>query len=454
MARLRLSLTIPGAVSLGAYEGGALAALIVAIKALPPDTVVVDTLGAASAGSITGLLTARALLRRVDPFTLLSDAWVNNVSFKALKTHRTASPLSAAALSAMAEKVLAAGSLPEDDPGTPQSAPIRLSFALGSLAGLDYSITGLAPNSDVAASTFLDFYSATFDQGTTDNQYIAGAQAAIGSGSNALGFPPKRLDRDRAHFTFSNGPVDAPADGRYWYTDGGTVDNEPLGRSIDDAQAIATNDRRLFLLVHPNPTPPTAQPPAVWGGDEPQPSWLKTLTHAFSMNHAQTIFGDLQRIEQINARLAAVEAAFPDPATQARVLEACGLTDKQRLDVEVVSPLLGPDQSVPPAQQLAGSFLFHFGGFFDVTYRQSDFVLGYRNMAQWLRTRLPAYVPGVDPTPAFQAVDARLDAVPWKDVHKAGASLGSLSLGNKLSFVGLLLHTVRVALHDLRTGGA
>jgi predicted acylesterase/phospholipase RssA len=454
MARLRLSLTIPGAVSLGAYEGGALAALIIAIKALPADTVVVDTIGAASAGSITGLLTARGLLRRVDPLTLLSDAWVNNVSFKALKTHQTASPLSAAALTAMAEKVLAPGSLPEDDPGTPQASPIRISFALGSLAGLDYSIHGLAPDSVVDASTFLDFYGVTFDPQTTDDQFLAGAQAAIASGSNALGFPPKRLDRDRAHFTFSDGPVDAPEDGRFWYTDGGTVDNEPLGRSIDDAQAITTDDRRLFLLVHPNSAQPTTQPPPVWGGDEPQPGWLKTLTHAFSMNHAQTIFGDIQRIEQVNARLAAIEAAFPDPAIQARVRAACGLGDKQRLEVEVVSPLLGPNGSVPPSEQLAGAFLFHFGGFFDISYRQSDFVLGYRNMAEWLRTRLPTFLPEVDPAVAIEAVDARLDAVPWKDVHEGGATLQSLSWRNKLSFVGLLLHTARVALHDLRTGGA
>src|ERR1035438_4545879 len=34
MSKLRLSLTIPGAVSLGAYEGGALAALILAARTL------------------------------------------------------------------------------------------------------------------------------------------------------------------------------------------------------------------------------------------------------------------------------------------------------------------------------------------------------------------------------------------------------------------------------------
>jgi hypothetical protein len=91
-SRLRLSLTIPGAVSLGAYEGGALAALIVAAKTLGEDKIVIDSIASASAGSITGLLTARSLLRSVDPISLLASTWVNNVSIEAMKTHSTEAP--------------------------------------------------------------------------------------------------------------------------------------------------------------------------------------------------------------------------------------------------------------------------------------------------------------------------------------------------------------------------
>jgi predicted acylesterase/phospholipase RssA len=58
MSKLRLSLTIPGAVSLGAYEGGALAALILAARTLGEENVLIDTIASASAGSITALLTA------------------------------------------------------------------------------------------------------------------------------------------------------------------------------------------------------------------------------------------------------------------------------------------------------------------------------------------------------------------------------------------------------------
>ena len=78
MPKLRLSLTIPGAVSLGAYEGGALAALILAARTLGEENVLIDTIASASAGSITALLTARALLRGCSPTDLLGAAWVES----------------------------------------------------------------------------------------------------------------------------------------------------------------------------------------------------------------------------------------------------------------------------------------------------------------------------------------------------------------------------------------
>ena len=89
MARLRISLTLPGAVSLGAYEGGALAALLLACQKLGEQVVVIYSMASASAGSITGLLSARALLRAADPIKLLTRAWVEGVSLEARKTHST-----------------------------------------------------------------------------------------------------------------------------------------------------------------------------------------------------------------------------------------------------------------------------------------------------------------------------------------------------------------------------
>jgi hypothetical protein len=53
MEQIRIALTISGAVSLGAYEGGALAALVAAAQALSRDgepPLRIDAIGGASAG--------------------------------------------------------------------------------------------------------------------------------------------------------------------------------------------------------------------------------------------------------------------------------------------------------------------------------------------------------------------------------------------------------------------
>src|SRR5581483_12277056 len=225
VAKLRLSLTIPGAVSLGAYEGGVLAALVVAAQTLGEETILIDTIASASAGSITGLLTSKALLRGCDPVALLSQAWVENVSFKALRSDSTTSPLSSAALDAMANQVLGEGGVPEGDPSTWQSEPITLSMAVNTLAGFTYEIANLTRDTSVSASTFLDFYTVTLDKTASSWVYLTHAQGAIASGSNDMGFPPKLLDRKADEAAYEEAGLEGfPADGKIWYTDGGTVD--------------------------------------------------------------------------------------------------------------------------------------------------------------------------------------------------------------------------------------
>src|SRR5271166_202035 len=113
MAKLRVALTIPGAVSLGAYQGGALAALLVAARALGEEVLVIDAIASASAGSVSAVLVARSLLRGVDPVGLLAAVWVGQVSMAALKTHSSKSPLSPTALTTIARRVLGEGGLPE-----------------------------------------------------------------------------------------------------------------------------------------------------------------------------------------------------------------------------------------------------------------------------------------------------------------------------------------------------
>lgn len=519
MAKLRLSLTLPGAVSLGAYEGGALAALLVAVQELGESNVVVDSIACASAGSMTGLLAAGALLRGADPIKLFTEAWVKKPSIKAMMRHpSTDSPLSSDACSAIAHDVLGAMDEADGPYTTRQREPILLSMALTSLAGLTYTLPTVARETPVQASTYLDWYSTKLTHHQEPNDYVDLAERAIASGSNPIGFPPKKLDRSKDRAAYEAAGLEGfPADGLFWYSDGGAVDNEPIGRTIDLAaevrKEVGKDDPRLFLLIHPDPAAPSPGY-TMWSGDAPLPPWLRAAARAFSISRTQSIYEDLKRLEKVNSRLqwsntvagaiaaavdgAALAVGLSDeqakqlqahlaskttqalddirakrrsvedvahraprdvhpapkefPALLATLMQAAtGLEDKHTITVEVVSPTIDPEVAEPPAKQLAGAFLFHFGGFFDVRFRQNDFALGYRNMQYWLVNCLAYYLPDVDLTTALKVVDSRYQDLGWNDVDCAGAQFRNLSTGEKKKAVRLAAHIAHVIGHDLHS---
>jgi hypothetical protein len=423
----------------------------------------------------------------------------------------------------MATKVLGADGVPEGPPDSWQQEPVRLSMALASLAGLTYQLPDLVRKTTMDVSTFLDFYTVTLTNDLDSDDYVTHAEAAIASGSNAIGFPPKRLDRSADRSTYETAGLQGfPADGLFWYTDGGTVDNEPLGRTIDLAQDIGSDDRRLFLLIHPDPSFPPTTPSTVWGGDAPLPPWVRTATHVLSMGNAQSIYEDLKQLQKTNSRLQWIDTVATsvcsgletglagagvsdDAADQVRgalttalaaalgqlrrdqadvarragratgegadddapahepadvlglldtlVRAASGFEGRKAATVEVVSPVIDPSVTAPPAEQLAGAFFFHFGGFFDEKFRQSDFALGYRNMHYWLGHELGGYLPGVDLGPALQKVQAAYDALGWDKVRHGGAHVKDLSLEEKAELAELALQLGRVVGHDALHGG-
>ena len=520
MSKLRLTLTIPGAVSLGSYEGGALAALVLAARSLGEENILIDSIAAASAGSITALLTARALLRGCNPTDLLKAAWVESASLDKMKTRSTQSPLSSGALVAMASDLLGPQGIQDGPPEVPrQKHAITISMALASLAGLNYTLPRLSGREPVQASTYLDFYTITLTERDEASVYVTYADGAIASGSNAMGFPPTRLDRSAERQQYTDAGLEGfPADGKFWYTDGGTVDNEPLGRAIDLASDIASDDDRVYLLIHPDPGAPSADMAKVFGGDAPTPPWVRTATHTLSMTSAQSIYDDLRTLEKTNSHLAwvrtigpalrdglehglAASGLPPDKCDEVRAQVAAALTDaldhvrSEQKDiesqgkraaksrpaasggdyadaaarlveaasglegrdaalVEIVSPALGAAPGESPSTLLAGAFMFHFGGFIDVEFRQSDFALGYRNMAYWLEHSLGAYLPGVNLAPALKSVRQAYVELGWDHIRRGGATLKSLHFGQKMGLVGLGGHIAHVVEHDVRTGGA
>ena len=81
--QLRISVTVSGGAALGAYEAGAMAALLSGVQCFledGDDRIRVDAVGGASAGAIVALLAAHVLTEGLDPVEVLHAAWVEMVS--------------------------------------------------------------------------------------------------------------------------------------------------------------------------------------------------------------------------------------------------------------------------------------------------------------------------------------------------------------------------------------
>src|SRR3989442_12681358 len=132
--QLRIGVTISGAIALGAFEGGALAALLAAAQRVNEhdgDALRIDAMAGASAGSITALLAARTLLAGLGPIDVMYGAWVIAPQLETLRDAGD-SPLSVAHTRSEAEQLLAG----EEQPERAQSSAIRINMALGCLRGL------------------------------------------------------------------------------------------------------------------------------------------------------------------------------------------------------------------------------------------------------------------------------------------------------------------------------
>lgn len=514
--QLRLSLTTSGAVALGAYEAGALAGLIYAVRPFvggEDARVRIDAIGGASAGSITALLAARALLDGFDPREIMQTAWVRDTGLGNLRGQNTAAPLSVEQLRQLAASLLA----PAGQRATQrQATPVNLSFTLACLRGLDYQLPALHARRPVLATTYVDFFTRRLEPGTPVDHLVrpdhaSPVDAALASAANPLGFPPVRLDRQADRDAYRD-VVNFPRSEQMWYTDGGTLDNEPLGRTLDltnDLDRGQTGFNRLQLLIHPHPTgAPTND---AWADPQRQPRWLETWLRAASLQRTQSVFADLKQVEKTNSRLAwandltetlgpvldrlpdeargqvrsalaetvarmrgqqnqlrhhAADAAQAEPAAidpertpsellREAVSTAARVGGKTDTDVEVISPLILPEaQSIPVEQLLSGEFLFHFGGFLDENLRQADFDLGYRSTLQWLTAGGLTGERRLTDTEARTALTAATDAYqPGDSWRKYGATtVGGLSAMDKWQAVRLAAHITHVLAADLLAG--
>jgi predicted acylesterase/phospholipase RssA len=431
-----LAVLVPGAVSLGAYEAGVLTGLLRLVRAAE-GRIAVDTIVGASAGSVTGALFAHALMTGRNDGDL-EELWVERTGIDDMLSARPApgrprSPLSTTRLERWARSRLTDADVPSG------ADPIALVISIANLRGLRYRIAQRGTTRTVSADTFRDSKAFMVGSGTDWN---AVADAAIASAANAFAFAPVRITRPRSEYPtrieIDRDPVS------FWFTDGGTVYNVPLGFALDAVYDPADlglpvrrfPERRAFLLVNPHPTAPPDRWPA--SGD---PTFRMASSRALSLTTQQSLFDDLRRAEKTNGRidgrfqlqtrlenLLPTDTAFASAVEQVarwawnrkrEVRELLGDATADTLENELrrrrmpntpsgmldfvldevtdtrgkeaaVFELVSPDPADGLVEaQLAGEKLLHFFGFFLDDARRSDFGLGYRNLRAWWESFAP-----------------------------------------------------------------
>lgn len=511
-APVRVAVSVSSGASLGAYEAGAAAGVLVALQRLNErdaraghqPSVQVDAVGGASAGAMVALLAVRCLLAGLDPVAVLHAGWVDRASLRRLTRGRSEAPLSLATVHDDTVELLE----PRDRRGRPrhrlpagarQEQPVELAVGLGNLQGLTYPIdtadgrlhSGLAHADEVRF---------TLRPGDGRERYVqprrsSPLDAALASMSHPALFDPRALDRrpDEGRYRRA-GVTGFPASGHFWYADGGALVPHPLGAAIAAARQAdgaawggeAAQGERMHVLIHPHTTAPADD--GRWTDPDRRPGWGGTLARLVSTLSVEALFRDLRGVEDVNARkrrldeLAGVLASHLDDGAVAALREAVGgpaggepgellrralhaaggVAGKVPVTTEVISPLglvqSARGESPPHGQErvpdlLAGEFLVRFGGFGGRAFRHSDFVLGWRSTRAWLpgalgRAGLPA-----------EAVDAATAALDARDVRygvhgRLGRSgPGDVPLVPRLRMAGALARAGRGLLTGVLRGG-
>jgi predicted acylesterase/phospholipase RssA len=496
---LRVCLTLSGGASLGAFQAGACAALLAALECVRDEhdvDVRVDAIGGASAGSIVGLMVAHSLLEGVDGPDVLNEAWVERVGVDTLLRGGARGPLSLKRVGQELPELLERGTR-----GRSQRHPLVLHVALTGLRGLTYDIHGLRKDEPVTAVTYADWKDFRLQPGGGVQQLLrprgsSPLETVLASASHPGAFAPRKLDRrpDFADYE-RQGITNLPRSGRLWYSDGGQIQSEPLGRVVAAARALddggTADAHRLNLLIDPRSEEPSDA--EEWSDDDYDGGWAHGLSRALSIASEQSLYDDLRKIERDNYRLdwigqlaevidghvaedardglsalleriaehrrrlrsgADPEPAAPldDDATATELLRQAiedigGLKGKQPVAVDVISPLvLANHEDGRVAELLAGELLGDFGGFLDRDLRRSDFALGYESTLAWCPDGLASCdLPD-------RAVEAATDAVrqrrpdSWENVSRGRAEQRDLPWRARLRLARILLRAGRALL--------
>jgi hypothetical protein len=447
--------------------------------------------------------TAHALLEGLDPEALLHETWVERVSLPLLRANDSNALLSFDELRKRVPEVLASdgpASADRDGIDYRQRRPLALHVQVTGLRGLTYSIQGLREDAPVTGSTYADWGRFELRPGGGSQQMLEPAGRSpldfvLASAASPGGFAPQLLDRRPDLPTYQRHGIESfPDSGHLWYTDGGLLGARPLGRVIaagEELHGAEERARRLHLLIDPRSENAALDR---WSDPDAEPSWQTGASRALATLSEQSLFDDMRRIEEENARIEWAErlaerlaasldddassvlrefisevgsdgptghgddgdAADGDPTVLLRraLREIGGLVGKKRVAIDVISPLVLADgRAEDVGALLAGEFMGDFGGFLSRDLRASDFALGYQSTIAWLEQGLPAC--GLDDETvrgAVQFVESKR-RYDLDEIRSGEAGLSDLSLADRFELVRLGAHLARVlcaGVFDLR----
>jgi predicted acylesterase/phospholipase RssA len=350
---------------------------------------------------------------------------------------------------------------------------IRLGLAMSNLSGIDYGRGTYGGGPNFEYTRFQDELRSTLDA-TSDQPSIWKqiSSAAVACGAFPFAFRVQELLRSKSDYA-QRGPVDyPPTNFQYVYTDGGLFQNEPLGLAKNLVDEIDPNHRqtesRRFVFVAPNLRSSVMDGGTFIAKNATMVNTAKRLVTAL-FNQAQ--YQDWVTVEKTNEKInsfnnaagellramltnritpgsltAASDALlnllypnlgdrsaaatrlrnqFSDDYTRLMNLPTGGgaLADEWLNTIVVLERIGGvqdhDEMMILPVtasdQELAGSCLFHFGGFFDKEYRNHDYLVGRQKARQFLQGGALGIVRNIptDPiAPKPQYVDVKPKDLP------------------------------------------
>ena len=490
---LRLSVSLPGSASLGAYQAGALSAVAVLVEELRRSgrDVRVDALGGVSAGAIVSLFYAHSLLTGSDAPSLLRRAWVDDVSASLLRSRSDRSPLDFSRLEPQLRELLGRPAEGHDDDLElrRQRSPIGLHIGLTNLLGLTYTVdTGGTP---LNALSFVDWGRFLLDPDGGPEQLVqpvgrSPLDYALASAAHPLAFAPRMLDRsdDRAGYE-RQGITNLPEVPGLWYSDGGLVESEPVGRTLAAAHTVAAADEsegtRLHLVIDPRSSGPSGS--QRWADPDEFPSWVAGVRRAMSVLPSQSLHEDLRQVAVANHRLKQVDdlvqalapvlsaedadvwrclvglAEEDQPVDDAAPLDQvlrrglqalAGVTGKERVRVDAISPLLlarEGDSRIPGL--LAGDIMGAFGGFLSRRLRESDYTLGWDSTLAWTHDGFRDLALDDETVAAIHTTLEERRGPSWDEVNAGAMEVGRLGRSARLELARIALHVGRIIAVEL-----